>query len=411
MALNISILNIFVSIVILLHNWKVNRNSAFLAALLFLISLHSIIHYLVILTPDPFWMALAFNNLSPLMCLIGPALFFYVRSVLTDRTALKRSDLLHTLPFWITLTGVLPYLFSSFEYKYSVAEAIISDFNTMRKVDVNWLIPQSVNLLIRPFLQIAYAVACLLILIRSYRQRQRQTGRPPRQYLFVFRWLVALTVFVLCIGIYYLSSVIIYYINPTLKRQVVVEYRAVYLIGVGLSFAPFLLFSFPSIIYGIPKARIKGPGIYPGGGSSDKQQTLPTSEDGETMDLSSAGQIADENPFSTLSRRILDIMEEKKPFLNPEFSLDDLADMLDVPKHHLYYCFRNVLQTKFTTLRTEYRISYAQQLLGEIDLRNTTLEAVGRQCGFASHSAFYKTFKTEVGCSPGEYVERNRPGQ
>ena len=99
MALTISILNIFVSIVILLHNWKVNRNSAFLAALLFLISLHSIIHYLVILTPDPFWMALAFNNLSPLMCLIGPALFFYVRSVLTDRTALKRSDLLHTLPF------------------------------------------------------------------------------------------------------------------------------------------------------------------------------------------------------------------------------------------------------------------------------------------------------------------------
>ena len=104
-------------------------------------------------------------------------------------------------------------------------------------------------------------------------------------------------------------------------------------------------------------------------------------------------------------------MEEQQPFLDPEFSLDDLAEQLDVPKHHLYYCFRNILNTRFTTLRTEYRIRHAKKLLGEIDLRITTLEAVGRQCGFATHSSFYKTFKSEVGCSPGEFVEKNRPAE
>ncbi len=411
MALHISILNIFVSIVILLHNWKVNRNSAFLAALLFLISLHSIIHYLVIHASEPFWLALAFNNLTPLMCLIGPALYLYVRSVLTDRTVLRRPDLLHLIPFLITLIGVLPYLFSPFEHKLSIARSIIQDMNVMRQVEGNWLIPQRVNLLLRPFLQVSYAVACLVILVRSYRQRRRQTGRPPLQYLFVFRWLVALTVFVLSIGLYNLSSLIIYYIHPSLERQVVAEYRAVYLIGAGLICAPFLLFIFPSIIYGIPRVRMRGSSGSTSLRAAEEAPTSPSGDNTGGRDASSKEEITDDNPFAPLSRRILECMEEQQPYLDPEFSLDDLAEQLDVPKHHLYYCFRNILNTRFTTLRTEYRIKHAKKLLGEIDLRITTLEAVGRQCGFATHSSFYKTFKAEVGCSPGEFVEKNRPAE
>jgi AraC-like DNA-binding protein len=64
------------------------------------------------------------------------------------------------------------------------------------------------------------------------------------------------------------------------------------------------------------------------------------------------------------------------------------------------------MHTKFTRLSTDYRIEYAKQLLLEIDLRTSTVDVVGRKSGFPSRSSFYNTFKEEVGCSPGEYVEK-----
>jgi AraC-like DNA-binding protein len=86
-----------------------------------------------------------------------------------------------------------------------------------------------------------------------------------------------------------------------------------------------------------------------------------------------------------------------------------MAEMLDVPRHHLYYCFKNILQKKFVTLRTEYRIREAKKRLLEADLKETTMDAIGRECGFSSHSSFYRVFTEQTGCSPGEYVERNQP--
>ena len=74
-----------------------------------------------------------------------------------------------------------------------------------------------------------------------------------------------------------------------------------------------------------------------------------------------------------------------------------------------YYCFQNILHTKFTRLRTEYRVAHAKKLLAEADLNKTTIIVLGKESGFASTSAFYTTFKSEVNCSPGEFAARVNP--
>jgi AraC-like DNA-binding protein len=109
-----------------------------------------------------------------------------------------------------------------------------------------------------------------------------------------------------------------------------------------------------------------------------------------------------------MGQRVLNYMEREKPYLQPEFSIEQLAEMLDLPRHHLYYCFKNILQKKFVVLRTEYRIREAKRRLLEADLKETTMDAIGRASGFSSHSAFYRVFSEQTGCSPGEYVERNQ---
>ena len=410
MDIYISFINLILAVLLLFNNWKVNKNSIYLALLIVLISTFSLTHYLVIDGRSPMGLAITFNNMTPFWCLTGPCLFFYIRSILIDSNSLRWKDFLHTIPFWITLIGVFPYWMTPFEYKLEMANGIINDMNFLKTIKVNWLLSQEINLLVRPILQIGYALACLNILIRFNLKLKKKSHRPQKQGQFITRWLFSLTIFVLCIGIYSLSALLIYYKNPNLGRNVVYEYQFVYIIGVVLIFLPFFVIIFPEILYGIPRYGLKlvvdakQQRIKP---IVQKDSEDPAKDtDGVQENIKNTDSAEQTDPFQELSKEILVFFEKNKPFLKHDFSLDDLATLLNVPKHHLYYCFRNVMHTKFTRLRTDYRIEHAKKLLQEIDLRTSTLDAVGRKSGFPSRSSFYNTFKEEVGCSPGEYVEK-----
>jgi len=374
-----------------------------------LISTFSITHYLVIHASSQFWLAVTFNNQTALWCLIGPSLYFYIRSVLTDRLEFKAKDLLHTIPFWITLVGILPYLMTPFEYKLSVADLIIHNISEMKRVTVNWLVPQEINLLVRPILQISYAIGCLFILLRFQQREKYHINRPVKQTRLVFRWLLSLTIFVLLTGIYYLWALIAYYSSPDFDRTDIYQHQALYFVGVSLISMPLMMIIFPRILYGIPKYKLalkdskKNESIREEG-SMPKTSTSSSADSPDTLGNTTTDE-TNKDPFDALSERMMAWMEAQKPYLDQDFSLESLADQLEVPKHHLYYCFRNILKTKFTTLRTQYRIEHAKQLLKEADLRSVTLDAIGHASGFASRSGFYKTFKEEVGCSPGEFME------
>ena len=377
--------------------------------LMLLISTFSITHYLVIHASSQFWLAVTFNNQTALWCLIGPSLYFYIRSVLTDRLEFKAKDLLHTIPFWITLVGILPYLLTPFEYKLSVADLIIHNISEMKRVTVNWLVPQEINLLVRPILQISYAIGCLFILLRFQQREKYHINRPVKQTRLVFRWLLSLTIFVLLTGIYYLWALIAYYSSPDFDRTDIYQHQALYFVGVSLISMPLMMIIFPRILYGIPKYKLalkdskKNESIREEG-SMPKTSTSSSADSPDTLGNTTTDE-TNKDPFDALSERMMAWMEAQKPYLDQDFSLESLADQLEVPKHHLYYCFRNILKTKFTTLRTQYRIEHAKQLLKEADLRSVTLDAIGHASGFASRSGFYKTFKEEVGCSPGEFME------
>jgi hypothetical protein len=60
---------------------------------------------------------------------------------------------------------------------------------------------------------------------------------------------------------------------------------------------------------------------------------------------------------------ILNFLDESKPYLNPKFSVQDLINDLGIPKHHVYYCFNNIIQNKFTIIKSELRVNYAKKLL------------------------------------------------
>jgi AraC-like DNA-binding protein len=112
--------------------------------------------------------------------------------------------------------------------------------------------------------------------------------------------------------------------------------------------------------------------------------------------------------FRALAERISRHMSEDRPWLDPEFSLDHLSESLSTPKHHLYYCFNSILKTRFTRLRSEYRIAHACQLLDQGATREKTIEAIGHASGFSSRSSFLTTFREIKGVSPSDYMKKPR---
>ena len=104
----------------------------------------------------------------------------------------------------------------------------------------------------------------------------------------------------------------------------------------------------------------------------------------------------------------MEYLQKEKPFVNPHFSLAVLAEKLDVPKHHLYYCFNTVLKTKFTTVRTQMRVDYAKECLLNGDLNKLSMEGIWHKAGFSSKTNFFVSFKEVTQMTPLDFIKINQ---
>lgn len=394
----------------LVFNWRMNRNVIFLSLMILFISIYTIAYYFLAIDQSRFWAALFYANLAPLWYLPGPCLYWYVRGNLEDRIRLRKSDLLHLLPFAISLIGIFPYLWTPFQYKLETVDALFLDPNIPKFAPPNWLIPVEWNLLLRPGMLMAYAILCIWLVVKSQRFFSVSPTVAQYQWVFLRNWMILLS------GILFLISVPSLFLSYFYSVDIDVDFSRIN----AYSMSSFTVYSqtlisitlliFPQILYGIPRST-STPALFKASDNSLPGETR--SEDrpdrsGATGD-EAEDMVQSEDPFVELSQRILRFMEEQKPYVDLDFTLEVLAKSMEVPKHHLYYCFQNILKTKFTRLRTEYRIEHAKKLLVEADLTKTTLNILGKESGFASTSAFYSTFKSEVGCSPGEFAARVNP--
>ena len=109
--------------------------------------------------------------------------------------------------------------------------------------------------------------------------------------------------------------------------------------------------------------------------------------------------------FQNLSEKVIEYLNEEKPYLNPDFNLDFLADKLDIQKHHLHYCFNSVLETKFTTIRNQMRVEYSKECLLNGELNKLSMNGIWSKAGFSSKTNFYATFKEITQMTPVNFIK------
>ena len=92
-------------------------------------------------------------------------------------------------------------------------------------------------------------------------------------------------------------------------------------------------------------------------------------------------------------------------FRNTEFTVEDFAKKLHLPKVHLLYVFKYHCALSFVEFKNMVRIHDAIKLLESGFLKSNTMESLAKEVGFSTYKPFYSSFKTITGSTPQEYCK------
>ena len=398
MLFYVSIFALLLSLILLINNWKSNKNATYLALFLISSSIYGITHYFVMYGKSPFWLAIFYNHFTPLMLLLGPFLFFYIRGTLNDTAALKKSDYFHFIPAIIQLIGILPYTFKPFSEKLQIATTIIQNIDTIIAIRGNYFFSTELNFIFRPVALLMYILYCMYLIWKRFSSSNFDTNIPKKQLLISFRWLIILIVSLFFIVIEFL---IITYNSIHLKPSIglVNSYPLYILSGAAYGVMSLSLLLFPNVLYGIPK-RVLVKEEETKKTKKQKQVTTTPAEKATNFD---------EDPFFDLSENIKTYLEKDRPYLNADFSISDIALAMHVPQNHVSYCINTIMQTKFSTLKADLRIHYATELFSGKLNESYTIEGIAQQAGFKTRTSFYSAFKEKTGMTPTEFIAATNP--
>lgn len=128
---------------------------------------------------------------------------------------------------------------------------------------------------------------------------------------------------------------------------------------------------------------------------SGHETNAPTEANNGSSDLS--------EEQSDKARKLEQWMETEKPYLNPNFKLIDLMQVLPMNRTYLSEFINNTYGCSFYQFATRYRIEEAKRIMSESP--ELKMADVAARSGFSSQSAFSKIFTKETGYTPSEWYK------
>lgn len=110
--------------------------------------------------------------------------------------------------------------------------------------------------------------------------------------------------------------------------------------------------------------------------------------------------------MTRLYERVVSLMEQKHPFLDEEFTLDDLAGAVFTNRGYLSRTINVLSGRNFSQFVNYFRVRYGVELMRKDP--GLRLISVAQMCGFHSSPSFNAAFKVNMGETPSEFQERLR---
>jgi AraC-like DNA-binding protein len=420
MVISVSLLTIFLSVIAFWFNWERNRATLFLAATLILYSLFIITNKLF-LTGESIVLIALFTHINSAFLLAGPLLYFYFRALTEDRIRFRGYDILHFMPFIVSLIGSIPFIISPWSNKIEVAQIISDNIHNFKNQNFNLLMPIIWQQTFRSISYFLYAFASLFLVIR-FRNPITVSPEPisMEHYHNTRIWAIVVLLSVLISSGAYFVAVRLFLgddettfdtIGPIWLQISAIIYTMI----------PASLLIYPNVIYGFVRLRDDAEFL-----SDHNLNTKPYNSFnlGDTSDVSDAQNNSNYLPtlpkhkeirhddipedknkdLMILKSAIIAYLVEKKPYLKENFRIADISASLEVPAHHISYCFNKAFDESFTQIRTRYRVEHAKRMLEQGATDQYSIEGIGKMSGFASKSSFFTYFKEFTGLTPQQYV-------
>lgn len=399
MLLYLSIFTVIMSFLLWYNNRNINRNTTYLSLFFIVVSIYGMTHFFTIYHKSVFWLAIFYSHFTPLMLLMGPFIYFYVRNTLEDKQGLKKLDFLHFIPATIHFIGLIPYYFEPFSYKEAIAKKIIGNLDILPQINSNIFYSAVVGYSMRPLFMLFYILYCLYLLRVHYMDRKNTSSGKTKQSFLTYRWLLILNISVLLL----VANFIVLTCKGILEdpSDALLKMYPLHIISALAYFTMvFSLLFFPNILYGMPiPVKQKEAVVKPIKEKEiEKKVELVTDKD-DLMVLYNQ-----DDSLYEVAVAIKQYLINKEPYLDPEFSQFTISVDLKIPLNHISYCFAYIFKKKFNLLRMELRVNYAMKLLKEGLTENITIDAISQEAGFSSRSNFYAAFKKITNTTPTEFV-------
>ena len=109
------------------------------------------------------------------------------------------------------------------------------------------------------------------------------------------------------------------------------------------------------------------------------------------------------NPVNAAYRATLEAwLAKNKPYLNPDFQLSDLRQVLPINRTYLSRFINSAYGCSFYQWVNDLRIEEAKRLMREQP--ELKVQDVADRCGFSSRRVFYQIFTRETGQTPSEWL-------
>lgn len=309
-------------------------------------------------------------GIFPVLFLFGPILFLYLSSLAVENFMLKPVLLLHLVPFVLisihrSVVNVVPIT--------SSADLSENPHYIYNKIYYSLFI---ISLLVYWFLSLKLVVnhrKSIPFNFSNYTQKN------------TLSW----SVFVLSLFlVFFIADFSLFYVTRVLQIEIQV-----------ISLLPFNLtaFTFIMILFGINQTV-----IYP------KNTNHNTNLDFEKDSVSTKTdrKLLDDRQKELLSETIFTYLKRQKPYMNPDYSLQMMADDLEISREKLSYLINTGQQKNFYKLINEFRIEEVKERLQNPHFNHFTVLGIGLECGFNSKSSFNRIFKEETGLTPSEFKKR-----
>jgi AraC-like DNA-binding protein len=114
----------------------------------------------------------------------------------------------------------------------------------------------------------------------------------------------------------------------------------------------------------------------------------------------------DYEKYNELYKKITEYFEQEKPYINPDYSLSQLAIAIDSNTNYVSKAIRLNAEMNFSTFINLYRINMVKDMIDR-DYQNTyTIKYIYTSAGFTQQSTFNKAFRQVESVTPTEYIKK-----